>query len=96
VRSDIFKKNTPPLKRSVFISTYIYAILVCLSTLFVKQHYIFDGFVSVVLCEALYLIFKHNANVPELLSKFTHRINCQLGIAKDEAIPSKQQHKVLM
>jgi membrane-associated phospholipid phosphatase len=59
MRSAIFDKRSSLLRRSTAILAYIYAIIICLSTLFVKQHYIFDGVVAVVLVELLWFVFNH-------------------------------------
>jgi membrane-associated phospholipid phosphatase len=59
MRAAIFDKRSSYARCFSAVGCYLYTIIICLSTLFVKQHYIFDGLVAVVLVELLWFIFNH-------------------------------------
>jgi hypothetical protein len=98
-RGSYFKKNIKCSQRITAWFLWIYGILVCLSTLFVKQHYIFDGFLSVALCELGYVFFTKSAwgqNVAGTFEKYMYLFNCKLGLIKDKNIQpcwSKDKNK---
>jgi membrane-associated phospholipid phosphatase len=86
-RGTYFKKNN-----YIFISlaawfVMIFSIVICLSTLFVHQHYIFDGISSIIMCEIIYLIFKWWKVVPNFLDNKMYWFNCRLGLVNDKQIP---------
>ncbi|MDR1991450.1 MAG: phosphatase PAP2 family protein [Mycoplasmataceae bacterium] len=83
-RGTYFKNGVKRLTRTVAWCSLIYALLICTSTLFVKQHYIFDVYVSIFLCEIFMLLFLKWNFLTDKLENFMHWFNSRLGLINDE------------
>lgn len=84
-RGTYFKKGSVLTSCAAWF-VMLFSIIICISTLFVHQHYVFDGISAIIMCEIVYLIFKKWNAIPNFLNEKMYWFNCRLGLIKDKKI----------
>ena len=61
--------------KKVFYYTQIIGVLIILSTVFIKQHFVIDIFISIVLCEIImFFVNKIKLNILDRMLNFPYEI----------------------
>lgn len=85
LRAAIIDKEASKTKKGVAWGCMIFAIFVCASTIFVKEHYIFDGILSIIFCELCWFIAKKTP-IANKWEGFVMNWNLILGISSETKI----------